>query len=421
MTKRFIEISAILIIIASSIQAGNWIFLSLEGRQVLSISAAPDNPQYINAGTDSGLYVSFDSGQNWEIRQSLSASFPFLSYLPYSSDSLLMLKVEGTLLDGIFLSINNGNSWLELGNFISPRRVGFDIINHGFIYICFPDGILKSQNYGQSVYTANEGLPGTNILDIKGDGTNQYEAYAVGDDFLAHTTNFGNSWTEMNGAFGIEDYNPKRMEYEPNGPETLYVSCYRYVARSYNGGLTWHYTFMSSTEITPIACDPQTPGELYVGSAAGGGVWHSTDTGANFSDLNDNLGNLNVHSLIIDSDGNLLAGTDDGIYKYDFSLYINGDNPLLPDDISLFQNYPNPFNIQTIIKFSSDELRFARLDIFDIRGRLIKTLFEGGVAGDHSVTWDGSDNNDEKVSAGVYIYSLKLNDINVSRKMLIVK
>jgi len=405
-------------------QADEWEFLGLSGKQILSISIAPDNTQNICAGTDAGLYYSSDGGQNWELKLSSNTLFPFLSYLPYSSDTLITLLSGGTWSDGIYFSTDDGNSWTTGNYFINPRRLGFDPINPGYVYICFPDGILTSIDYGQNVSSANNGLPNLNILDVKGDGSHLYEAYAVGEAFLAHTTDFGNNWAEMNGLFGLEDYNPSRIEFAPDNPDTLYVTCYAYFARSFNGGVTWQYTSMPSSENTPIACDPQVAGVLYVGSTEGGGVLSSTDAGASFTQINENLGNLNIHSLAIDADGKILAGTGSGVYRCDLTSDINDTKPALPKSFSLSQNYPNPFNNRTLIEFSLDSFQHARFDIYDISGKLVKTLFNGNHPGENgiqSVIWDGTDNGGSIVSSGIYLYRLKTDSGSISRKMILLK
>ncbi|MCD6162355.1 MAG: T9SS type A sorting domain-containing protein [candidate division Zixibacteria bacterium] len=402
-------------------QADEWEFLGLSGKQILSISIAPDNTQNICAGTDAGLYYSSDGGQNWELKLSSNTLFPFLSYLPYSSDTLITLLSGGTWSDGIYFSTDDGNSWTTGNYFINPRRLGFDPINPGYVYICFPDGILTSIDYGQNVSSANNGLPNLNILDVKGDGSHLYEAYAVGEAFLAHTTDFGNNWAEMNGLFGLEDYNPSRIEFAPDNPDTLYVTCYAYFARSFNGGASWQYTSMPTYENMPIVCDPDTPGKLYVGSASGGGVLESNDAGANFISMNQDIGNLNIYSLELDAYKYIYAGTGDGVYKYNTIVNIAVKEPVLPQTVSLSQNYPNPFNSQTFIKIQTDSSQMVWLEIYDIAGRLTRTLFEGYVSGEKSLIWDGADNNGSIVSSGIYLYSLKTADNTVCRKMTLLK
>ncbi len=421
MIRKTILIVVLLIaLLAVSASANYWEFLGLSDMRVLSIEIDPINPQYICAGTDSGLFVSFNSGQSWD-RQFVNLNVPFLSYDPHDNDTLWALLAGGSWSDGIHYSIDNGNGWWPRSYMLNPRRLGFDPVNPGFMYICFEDGILKSQDSFQTYSSANIGLPDLNIIDIKGDGTNQLEAYAVGETFVAHTTDFANSWEDIGGLFNLEDYNPNRIEYEPNGPETLYVSCYAYVAISFNGGLDWEYTPTSTVDNVPIACDPQIAGRLFVGSVSNGGVLISTDAGATFSPFNDSLDNLNVYSLEIDANGRLFAGTEDGIYIYDFSSGVFDNQPLIPSSTTLYQNYPNPFNNRTLIEFILEKPGYARIEIYDIVGKLVKVLFDGSVNYRRSLWWDGTDKNGDKVSSGLYIYSLKTPDQAIFRKMMLLK
>ncbi len=305
----------ILLLWSGSVLAERWHYLGLSGMDILSIETHPTSSQYVFAGTDyGGLHVSFDGGQSWEYRIATNVPIPFVSYDPDTGDSLYAI-VGDSYSAGVHTSDDDGNTWYQVSSLPNMRRMGFDPVNPGYLYVCFPDGIKVSQDYGRNFSDANTGLPHPDILDVTGDGADQYEAYAAGQAFVARTTDFGENWTDLGGLFGLEDYNPNRIEYEPNGPDTLYVTCWTYFARSFDRGDTWDYTATPTTDNVAIACDPDVPGLLYVGSI-GGGVLMSTDAGASFTAMNDDLGNLNVNCLKIDPSGRLLAGTADGVYIY---------------------------------------------------------------------------------------------------------
>ena len=104
-------------------------------------------------------------------------------------------------------------------------------------------------------------------------------------------------------------------------------------------------------------------------------------------------------------------------------FYVGVDSEeILPASFSLYQNYPNPFNSSTDFKFVLDGKGLAELEIYDITGRLVKTLFSGVVkAGIYNITWDGTDNDDNHVSSGTYIYRLRTNYNSVARKMSLIK
>ncbi|MBD3369634.1 T9SS type A sorting domain-containing protein [Candidatus Fermentibacteria bacterium] len=76
--------------------------------------------------------------------------------------------------------------------------------------------------------------------------------------------------------------------------------------------------------------------------------------------------------------------------------------------LSLAAASPNPFQSSTAIGFSVPSAGNAELCIYDMSGRLVRTLHEGELeAGSHSLTWDGTDHTGRMVSDGVYLYRLR--------------
>jgi histidinol-phosphate aminotransferase len=99
-----------------------------------------------------------------------------------------------------------------------------------------------------------------------------------------------------------------------------------------------------------------------------------------------------------------------------------GDDSPKPTRTDLHQAYPNPFNSSTRIKIYLPKTSRARLDIFDIRGRLVRTLCDRVLgAGEHSFTWNGINLNGERVSSGSYFYRLSAGDDVMTRRMMLVK
>ena len=103
------------------------------------------------------------------------------------------------------------------------------------------------------------------------------------------------------------------------------------------------------------------------------------------------------------------------------SLDIATEN-LLPKTLALYQNYPNPFNPVTTIRFDLPETADIRLTIYDVKGRQVKTLVDGKrKARIYSAIWNGKDGSGRPVSAGVYIFTLKYQDVILSKKMIFLK
>jgi hypothetical protein len=88
----------------------------------------------------------------------------------------------------------------------------------------------------------------------------------------------------------------------------------------------------------------------------------------------------------------------------------------------LDQNTPNPFNPTTSITFVVPTARDARVTIYDVEGRRVKTLFNGRASGGvNNLTWDATNDNGEKVGSGVYYYMLVAGNHRETRKMVLLK
>lgn len=120
--------------------------------------------------------------------------------------------------------------------------------------------------------------------------------------------------------------------------------------------------------------------------------------------------------------------TSNGIQKEDqIHVYITGDEPVVknsstPKSVVLGDNSPNPFNPTTQIKFGLPKQQKVQIDIYSITGQKIKTLVNNRMsAGYHTVNWNATEANGEKVSSGVYIYQLRCGNEVFTKKMIFAK
>jgi hypothetical protein len=90
-----------------------------------------------------------------------------------------------------------------------------------------------------------------------------------------------------------------------------------------------------------------------------------------------------------------------------------------PADPRLIRNYPNPFSEYTTITYELKNEDRISLEILDINGNVIMTLFDGVQAqGRHQFRWDATNNNGEKVCSGVYYCILRSNQFIESNKII---
>ena len=96
--------------------------------------------------------------------------------------------------------------------------------------------------------------------------------------------------------------------------------------------------------------------------------------------------------------------------------------PAPPSDFRLYPNYPNPFNPTTTIEYDLPQTTHVTVNIFNIQGQKIRTLFSGKQnAGKHLLHWDGLTDSGELPSSGIYFYQIKSSAWTDSRKMLMIR
>ena len=140
--------------------------------------------------------------------------------------------------------------------------------------------------------------------------------------------------------------------------------------------------------------------------------------------------------VAISRDGILAsAGYDNLIHLWD--LGVTWDDAVEKDEreataqrqttVQLLPNYPNPFNPETWIPYRLETASDVSLSIYDVSGRLVRTIDVGYQPArrytnrSDAIYWDGRNNHGEHVASGVYVYRLTAGDYSASRRMVIVK
>lgn len=102
--------------------------------------------------------------------------------------------------------------------------------------------------------------------------------------------------------------------------------------------------------------------------------------------------------------------------------YTSNDDLIQNTIFNLEQNYPNPFNPSTTISFELKQPAHAELNIYNLKGQLVKTLINEILPGQkHSIIWNGTDDNHQPVASGIYLYRLSAGGKTAEHKMLLIK
>jgi hypothetical protein len=95
-----------------------------------------------------------------------------------------------------------------------------------------------------------------------------------------------------------------------------------------------------------------------------------------------------------------------------------------PENFKLEQNFPNPFNPSTKIFY---ELKvkgpaLVSLNVFDVLGNSVKSLvYEEQASGFYETVWNGTNNQNAPMPAGIYFYELRVGNHVESKRMLLIK
>jgi len=104
------------------------------------------------------------------------------------------------------------------------------------------------------------------------------------------------------------------------------------------------------------------------------------------------------------------------------TVEIEPELPIVPHLYTLSQNYPNPFNPETGLNFSVPQESNVRIDVYDLRGALVKTLVDQNYhAGKYDVRWKGLNQNGIPVSSGVYLAVMQVGGQRITRKMVLLR
>ena len=107
---------------------------------------------------------------------------------------------------------------------------------------------------------------------------------------------------------------------------------------------------------------------------------------------------------------------------YSFYYQLGNHPELSPISYLLYQNYPNPFNPITTLGYSTPKDELVNITIYDLKGRIVKTFInKSQSAGYKTVQWNATNNRNEPVSAGLYIYMIQAGEFKQTKKMVLLK
>lgn len=411
-------------LLVTQIGFAQWIPVGLEDESIKDIAAY--NSLIFVVDSDSGkLYRSTDNGVNWSTIIELGVTDIEVS----PSGNVLMIKdsVYNSGPRQLFLSLDAGSNWSYLNvieqidpfiHYISgPNNVRVSPSER--IYCMFYEGLGPGQGRSSIAVSTDYGILWTPISIVGGD------VY----DFRGNSViTIGDGW-EPGAGYAV-------ICFSENGVSEW--SCYQWnfywvaalslcsngnvLSGGYSGILFSEDTCKSWMQVSALIPQAGLSIEscgILVGTDSLG-VFLYSDDGDSLGSRNDGLTNLNIHTLTIDNNDYVYAGTDDGIWRRILSEITSVEEEEIdqvPTELSLSQNYPNPFNPGTNMQYAISSKQFVSLKVYDVLGNEIETLVnEEKPAGTYEVTWHAAN-----LPSGVYFYELKAGEFFQTKKMLLLK
>ena len=112
----------------------------------------------------------------------------------------------------------------------------------------------------------------------------------------------------------------------------------------------------------------------------------------------------------------------DNFYFYSNFVGVDNRSEIFPQRFTLEQNFPNPFNPVTLLRYNLPEDGLVNITIYDMMGRIVKTILNSSQsAGQKHIIWDATNDRNESVSAGLYLYTIQAGEFRKTKKMVLLK
>ena len=103
-------------------------------------------------------------------------------------------------------------------------------------------------------------------------------------------------------------------------------------------------------------------------------------------------------------------------------LLLKTESSIKPENFYINEAYPNPFNPYTTLSYYLPNNETVHIKIFDIMGRQVKTfVMPDQIAGYGSIQWNGTNDYDQRVSSGLYLYTIQAGNFRGTKKMVILE
>lgn len=388
--------------------------------RVGAMAVRPDNGELFAGGLfDGGIWRSPDKGQSWF---DASGDLPVLEVedIVVEDDGDLLAAFEG---GGIFRSENNGDTWTHLNNGLTSLYVSQVLsLPGGVLFAAIPfHGLFRSLDDGALWERVDASLYDSRISCINVNESGFLFAGSLAGGLAFQSNDGGDFWFPISGSFSHVPIHT--LAFNANGnlligssgygiyytDETTPVQLRYFTAeRLAAGSVTVSWSLPANGPLLAVDVFRSVPGaereQLSAEVPTGGPDFEFFDAAAPAEPceywlrLTDAAGVQSWYGPV-------------SVDKAD--LVVSG--------LAIESVWPNPAPGSTTIRFSVPRDEAARLDVFDVRGRLVRRLNQGGgSSGNLEAVWDTRDDHGGRVAAGTYFLRLSTDSMVVTGKVVVL-
>ncbi len=354
--------------------------------------------------------VMFFDGEEWV--ECSYGNLPVWGAIPTPDypEGMIVVMGDGSDSDGIYLFTCSTQEFLNLYWLMNPRFIQYYQTGE-CIYAGGEEGLLCS----------SDGLTWEPVSFFEG-----MDCYAIAcrNENLVVTTGTdtyysqdgGLNWEQSEAYIFLSD-----VIFDQNGtlygiyPDGSYSSG---LWSSDNGGQTWGVEFWD-TDMSSVWVDLEN--NIFVGwKEDPQGIAMYIPDNRELIYYNEGLPDFTINNIIYNpliNCNNIVACTNDGVYILTGYTVSSDKKQILAMELILY-NQPNPFSSSTRIRCDVSGLSSRTIEIYNIKGQLIRSLLldERG-----EVFWNGSDEQDIKVPTGIYLYKLHGKKASDTKKMILMR
>ncbi|MGC2163320.1 MAG: transcriptional regulator [Silvibacterium sp.] len=300
----------------------------MQGKSVRSLAQAPSDPKILIAGAIEGVFRSEDNGLHWK------------QISPEGSGEIH--KVESIAIDPTdphtiyagtwhlpWKTTDGGATWHNIKEGLIDDSDVFSILLDpkfpSTVYLSACSGIYKSDTAGEQ-FRKIQGIPSTarRTRVLMQDPVNRNVVYAGTTEGLYKTEDAGTNWKRMTGP----DLIINDIYVDPSNPQRVLLATDRSgVLASNDAGVSFASSNdgISQRQVTALLVDTKNPETMYAGvvnDKSYGGVFVTGDGGKSWTQRSQGLDGRDVFSLAQADDGTIFAGTNDGLFRLNGSVWV---------------------------------------------------------------------------------------------------